>query len=214
VPNPTLVELVDRATKWIPTPRVRSTATEELRAASPTTLSPNFKERSLHSTAQSPLLAGYGLARMPSRKSRSSRMRRLPRRMAGQSPGPANQLRFAESSAEVRAATLLTRNVLQELRELGEAVGPIGQDVRMRIRRNIPFANKFCQSWAERLLEAGNTSGHFEPHALPRWGRDIHMGAVRPHVGRTSARGLRARSGMPAEVTRIEFFKTLLEQYP
>jgi 3-hydroxy-9,10-secoandrosta-1,3,5(10)-triene-9,17-dione monooxygenase len=91
---------------------------------------------------------------------------------------PGVQLRFAESSAEVQAAIMVTRNLLQEMRHIGEAGGPVVAEDRVRIRRDIAFANKLCQTAAERLLDAGDASGHFEAQALQRWGRDIHMGGL------------------------------------
>jgi 3-hydroxy-9,10-secoandrosta-1,3,5(10)-triene-9,17-dione monooxygenase len=91
---------------------------------------------------------------------------------------PGLQLRFAESSAEVQAAILLTRNLLQELRQLGEVGGPIEQPDRVRIRRDIAYSAKLCMSAADRLLESGDASGQFDNQAWQRWGRDIHMGGL------------------------------------
>jgi 3-hydroxy-9,10-secoandrosta-1,3,5(10)-triene-9,17-dione monooxygenase len=91
---------------------------------------------------------------------------------------PGVQLRFAEATAEVDAARLVTRNLLAELRHFGEAGGPIPALDRARLRRDIVYAAKLCVQAADRLLESGDASGMFDAQLVQRWGRDIHMGAL------------------------------------
>jgi 3-hydroxy-9,10-secoandrosta-1,3,5(10)-triene-9,17-dione monooxygenase len=91
---------------------------------------------------------------------------------------PGTQLRFAEASAEVNAAVVVTRNVLAEMRSWGERGGPIPLQDRARLRRDICYAAKLCVASSDRLLEAGDASGMFDAQLLQRWGRDIHMGGL------------------------------------
>jgi alkylation response protein AidB-like acyl-CoA dehydrogenase len=86
---------------------------------------------------------------------------------------PANQLRLAESSAEVDAARLLMRKNLRDLVEWAntETEIPIGE--RLRIRRDITFGGKLCYRAAHRLFEAGGAHAILRDQPLQRFVRDV-----------------------------------------
>jgi alkylation response protein AidB-like acyl-CoA dehydrogenase len=91
---------------------------------------------------------------------------------------PGAQMRFAESSAEVDAAMLVQRRVLDDLEEWGARDDEMPMEVRTRLRRDVAFAARLCLSAADRLLEQGDASGMYDSKLLQRWGRDIHMAGL------------------------------------
>jgi alkylation response protein AidB-like acyl-CoA dehydrogenase len=91
---------------------------------------------------------------------------------------PGVQLRFAEASAEVDTAILVLRDILATLEHWGRQDDVMPQLEFARVRRNVAYAAKLCMQAADRLLEFGDASGMYEPNALQRWGRDIHMAGL------------------------------------
>jgi alkylation response protein AidB-like acyl-CoA dehydrogenase len=91
---------------------------------------------------------------------------------------PGAQLRFAESSAEVDAASLILRRICDDFEHWGALEDEMPLADRTRIRRDIAFATKLCLSAANRLLEQGDASGMYDSHPLQRLGRDIHMAGL------------------------------------
>jgi alkylation response protein AidB-like acyl-CoA dehydrogenase len=91
---------------------------------------------------------------------------------------PATQLRYAEASAEVDTATMLFRQTNETLKKLGSsATAPTALE-RARVRRDVTYAVKLCIQAADRLLEAGDSSGMADTQLIQRWGRDLHMGGL------------------------------------
>jgi 3-hydroxy-9,10-secoandrosta-1,3,5(10)-triene-9,17-dione monooxygenase len=86
---------------------------------------------------------------------------------------PANQLRLAESSAEVDAARLLMRRNLSQLIEWAEAGEEIPLGERLRIRRDITFGGLICKRAAHRLFEAAGAHSIKRDVPLQRLARDV-----------------------------------------
>jgi len=86
---------------------------------------------------------------------------------------PANQLRLAESSAEVDAARLLMRKNIGDLIEWAETESEIPIGERLRIRRDITFSGKLCYRAAHRLFEAAGAHAILRDKPLQRFVRDV-----------------------------------------
>jgi alkylation response protein AidB-like acyl-CoA dehydrogenase len=86
---------------------------------------------------------------------------------------PANQLRLAESSAEVDAARLLMRKNIADLIQCADAGTEIPIAERLRIRRDITFGGKLCYRAAHRLFEAGGAHAILRDTPLQRFVRDV-----------------------------------------
>ncbi len=95
---------------------------------------------------------------------------------ASESPG--NQIRFAESAAEVEAAIMFVRSVCRELWAVGETGEPATVEVKAWLRRNVTFAARLCLQACDRLVESGDASGMFDTHPIGRLSRDLHMAGL------------------------------------
>jgi 3-hydroxy-9,10-secoandrosta-1,3,5(10)-triene-9,17-dione monooxygenase len=96
--------------------------------------------------------------------------------------GAGAQLRFAESHAEVDAATLFIRRNLAQLTEWGTARYQPSQRERAEARRNVTYAARLCVTATQRLLSAGDASGMFDDQALGRLGRDVYMAGLQANL--------------------------------
>jgi alkylation response protein AidB-like acyl-CoA dehydrogenase len=92
----------------------------------------------------------------------------------------ANQLRFAEASAEVEAAQLILRKNLSDIVDVGSSGTPISRREATRMTRNGRYATKLALQAVDRLVDSGDASSSYAPNLLPRWVRDIHMSALSP----------------------------------
>jgi alkylation response protein AidB-like acyl-CoA dehydrogenase len=95
---------------------------------------------------------------------------------ASESPG--NQLRFAESAAQVDAAIMFVRSVCQDLRAIGQTGEPAPVEVKTLLRRNVTYAARICLQACDRLVESGDASGMFDTHPIGRLSRDLRMAGL------------------------------------
>jgi 3-hydroxy-9,10-secoandrosta-1,3,5(10)-triene-9,17-dione monooxygenase len=87
---------------------------------------------------------------------------------------PANQLRLAESSAEVDVARLLMRRDLHDLVEWGEAGVEIPLPERARVRRDIAYSVKLSVQAANRLFDASGAQAIYDSSPIQCVIRDIN----------------------------------------
>lgn len=84
------------------------------------------------------------------------------------------QIRLAETAAEIDAAELLLRRALDVLRP----GGPLTLEQRVRNRRDYAYGATLCVRAVERLFLASGGGAHYDTHPLQRYWRDVHaMGA-------------------------------------
>jgi alkylation response protein AidB-like acyl-CoA dehydrogenase len=91
---------------------------------------------------------------------------------------PGTQLRFAEADAEVDAAGMFLRRILDDLESWGTRGEPMPPQIFARVRRDLAYAAKLSIRASDRLLESGDASGMYSHQLLQRWGRDIHMAGL------------------------------------
>jgi 3-hydroxy-9,10-secoandrosta-1,3,5(10)-triene-9,17-dione monooxygenase len=87
------------------------------------------------------------------------------------------QIRMAETSAELDAAGLLLRRALDTMRP----GGPLTLQQRVQVRRDYAYAATLCVRAVERIYTASGASANFESNPLQRYWRDVHAMAV--HAG-------------------------------
>ncbi len=91
---------------------------------------------------------------------------------------PGNQLRFAESSAEVDLAREILRRNQRELAEVGRAGDELSLEERARVRRDQAYVARLCTTAVDRLVSAGDSSALYEVNQLHRLARDTRAGAL------------------------------------
>jgi alkylation response protein AidB-like acyl-CoA dehydrogenase len=113
----------------------------------------------------------------------------------------ANQLRFAESAAEIDVAKMLLRRNIQELRE-----NPNMELLdRARIRRNTAYANHLCVRAVDRLMSAGDSSGVYTMNRLHQMAADFRAASSHLvlHWDETAIQYSRVRWGLPPQTFLI-----------
>jgi 3-hydroxy-9,10-secoandrosta-1,3,5(10)-triene-9,17-dione monooxygenase len=135
---------------------------------------------------------------------------RVQRRISPHTMGPAreqpgNQLRFAESTAEVDAPRLILRNVFRELRAWGVSGREIPLVERAGSRRDTTYAVRLCVQAADRLHESGDASAMYESNPSQRLVRDIHAGALQVSLtwDEPAIQYSRVRWGLPPQTRMI-----------
>ena len=94
---------------------------------------------------------------------------------------PQIQLRIAESSAEVDAATALLRADVTEMERAGRAGQPLPPDLLDRVRRDLSYSVVICTRAVERLATALGAHGMPDANPVQRALRDVH--AIGNHGG-------------------------------
>jgi alkylation response protein AidB-like acyl-CoA dehydrogenase len=118
---------------------------------------------------------------------------------------PGNQLRFAESAAEVDAARLLLRNSYAEQRAWGTTGGEIPMAERARARRDITFSVRLCLQAVARLVESGDASAIYDDQLIQRFARDIRAAALQVSLpwDEPAIAYSRVRWGLPPETVLL-----------
>ena len=87
------------------------------------------------------------------------------------------QIRMAETSAELDSAQLLLRRSLDTMRP----GGMLTLQQRVQVRRDYAYAATLCVRAVERLYTASGAAANFESNPLQRYWRDVHAMSV--HAG-------------------------------
>jgi alkylation response protein AidB-like acyl-CoA dehydrogenase len=98
------------------------------------------------------------------------------------SEGAGAQLRFAESAAEVDAATMFIRRNCSTLAEWGRANHKPSDAERSLVRRDVAYATRLCVHSTQRLLSSGDASGMFDNQQVGRLGRDVYMAGLQANL--------------------------------
>ncbi len=123
---------------------------------------------------------------------------------------PADKLtvqgRVAESGAEIRAAGLLGREIVNYLHEYGVAGKPLVGERRAILGRDLSFASRLCVSAVERLASMMGATGQTDHNPVQRHLRDLraaaaHGGLVWDNVG---ARWGKWALGLPTDSNLID----------
>jgi 3-hydroxy-9,10-secoandrosta-1,3,5(10)-triene-9,17-dione monooxygenase len=98
------------------------------------------------------------------------------------SEGAGNQLRFAESEAEVGAAAMYIRKNCDILAEWGRT--RYNPDIRERaeIRRNVGYGTRLAVLATQRLVSSGDASGMFDTQRIGRLARDCAMAGLQANL--------------------------------
>lgn len=80
------------------------------------------------------------------------------------------QIRIAETSAEITSARLL----MQQILDVGRSEGPITMDQRMQNHRNFGYIGQICLRAIERIYTTSGGSANYESNPIQRYWRDIH----------------------------------------
>ncbi|NMO16285.1 hypothetical protein HPC49_27085 [Pyxidicoccus fallax] len=93
------------------------------------------------------------------------------------------QIRMAETSAELDSAQLLLRRALDTQRP----GGMLTLEQRVRTRRDYAYAATLCVRAVERLYTASGAAANFESNPLQRYWRDVHAMAVHSGINPDAA---------------------------
>ncbi len=88
------------------------------------------------------------------------------------------QIRIAETSAEIDSARLLMKQIL----EVGSVEGPT-MDQRMQSHRNFAYIAQLCLRAIERIYTTSGGNANYESNPLQRFWRDIHAMSVHAAIG-------------------------------
>jgi alkylation response protein AidB-like acyl-CoA dehydrogenase len=118
---------------------------------------------------------------------------------------PGNQLRFAESSAEVDLAREILRRNQRELAAIGGAGDELSLEHRARVRRDQAYVTRLCITAVDRLVSAGDSSALYEVNQLHRLARDTRAGALQFALGwdENSIQYARVRWGLEPQTMLI-----------
>ena len=98
------------------------------------------------------------------------------------SEGAGAQLRFAESAAEVDAATMFVRRNCRTLAEWGEAHHVPTEQERSLVRRDVCYATRIALQASQRLVASGDASAMFDSQPMGRMARDVQMAALQANL--------------------------------
>jgi len=98
------------------------------------------------------------------------------------SEGAGAQIRFAESHAEVEAATMFIRRSLRTLEDWGRA-GHVPDIVeRAAMRRDVGYASRMAVHSTQRLVSSGDASGMADSQRIGRLARDCYMAGLQANL--------------------------------
>lgn len=93
------------------------------------------------------------------------------------------QIRLAETEAEIRAAESFLRGIITVI----ESDGPITLDQRIRNHRDFAYLTQLCLRAIERIYLASGGNANYDSNPLQRYWRDIHAMGAHAAIGYDTA---------------------------